>query len=81
MTNTSEDPKEVKETERRANLIADCSSSDIFGPPYNREVLVNTLVYHQHREDSSCICGWAELGRSHPEHVADVYESRWKERD
>ncbi len=42
---------------------------------YNREALVRTLVYHQHTETSSCICGWDELGRSHPEHVADMYEA------
>lgn len=42
--------------------------------PYDREVLVEILVYHYRKNDSSCGCGWAELGRSHPEHVANVYE-------
>lgn len=42
--------------------------------PYDREVLVTVLVYHQHTNTSGCICGWAVLGASHPEHVADVYE-------
>jgi hypothetical protein len=42
--------------------------------PYNREVLVEVLVYHAHTNSSGCFCGWAELGKSHPEHVADVYE-------
>lgn len=41
---------------------------------YDREVLVEILVYHYRRDNSSCGCGWAELGRSHPEHVANVYE-------
>ena len=42
--------------------------------PYDREVLVAVLVYHYRKDHASCGCGWAELGRSHPEHVATVYE-------
>jgi hypothetical protein len=49
--------------------------------PYDRSVLVDVLVYHYRRDDSSCGCGWAELGRSHPEHVADVYEMAVRERN
>jgi hypothetical protein len=41
---------------------------------YDRELLVKVMTYHQAKEDSSCICGWAVLGASHPEHVVDVYE-------
>lgn len=41
---------------------------------YSHDVLVEVLTYHQHTATSSCICGWAELGRSHPEHVAHIYE-------
>lgn len=41
---------------------------------YVRSVLVEVLVYHYRTDTSGCGCGWAELGRSHPEHVADVYE-------
>ena len=26
------------------------------------------LVAHQRRDISSCLCGWAELGKSHPGH-------------
>jgi hypothetical protein len=26
------------------------------------------LTAHQRRDISSCLCGWSELGRSHPEH-------------
>jgi hypothetical protein len=26
------------------------------------------LVKHQRRNISSCLCGWAELGKSHPRH-------------
>lgn len=41
---------------------------------YNRMVLVEILVYHYRKDISGCGCGWAELGRSHPEHVANIYE-------
>lgn len=41
---------------------------------YNREVLVEVLVYHYHVLGKGCGCGWAELGKSWPEHVATVYE-------
>jgi hypothetical protein len=42
---------------------------------YDREILVEILVYHYRTDNSGCGCGWAELGKSHPEHVADVYEA------
>ena len=42
--------------------------------PYVRSSLVEILVYHYRKNDSSCGCGWAELGHSHPEHVVNVYE-------
>lgn len=42
--------------------------------PYDRAVLVNVLIYHQRTATSGCGCGWAVLGASHAEHVADVYE-------
>jgi hypothetical protein len=46
--------------------------------PYDRKVLVDVLVYHWPRQDSSCFCGWGQrpehLGLSHAEHVATVYE-------
>ncbi len=44
--------------------------------PYDREVLVDVLVYHGRNGIKGCRCVWADLGRSHPEHVADVYEQR-----
>lgn len=28
------------------------------------------LVAHQRRDISSCLCGWAELGKSHARHQA-----------
>ena len=28
------------------------------------------LVAHQRQTAQHCLCGWGELGRSHPEHVA-----------
>jgi hypothetical protein len=42
--------------------------------PYDRDVLVEVLVYHYRADIKGCGCGWAELGRSWPEHVATVYE-------
>jgi hypothetical protein len=41
---------------------------------YDRVVLVDVLVYHYRDGIKGCGCGWAELGRSWPEHVATVYE-------
>lgn len=45
---------------------------------YDREVLTNVLVYHQRTSIRGCRCGWAVLGASHPEHVADIYEEAMK---
>lgn len=28
----------------------------------------DVLIAHQRRDNRSCICGWAELGKSHPAH-------------
>jgi hypothetical protein len=42
---------------------------------YDRNVLVAVLVYHWPTQTSGCWCGWAELGKSFPAHVADVYEA------
>lgn len=47
---------------------------------YDREVLVTILVYHW-RTDNGCGCGWAVLGASHAEHVADVYEESMRAHD
>lgn len=41
---------------------------------YDREKLIDVLVYHQRSDSSGCICGWGVLGESHAVHVADVYE-------
>lgn len=32
----------------------------------------DALVAHQRFDNRSCLCGWAELGKSHPRHVAGV---------
>lgn len=45
---------------------------------YNRKILTDVLIYH-YRDKSGCGCGWGQgqiehLGRSWPEHIADVYE-------
>ncbi len=42
--------------------------------PFVREVMISVLVYHQPTNTSGCLCGWGELGRSHPEHVVEIYE-------
>lgn len=34
------------------------------------KTMTDTLVDHQRQNASSCLCGWAELGKSHPEHQA-----------
>ena len=41
---------------------------------YDRNVLVEVLVYHQRAKSSGCGCGWHVLGASHAEHSAEVYE-------
>lgn len=48
---------------------------------FDRDVLVDVLVYHYRKDISGCGCGWAELGRMHPKHVADVYEASMAARD
>lgn len=43
---------------------------------YRRDLLVHVLVYHYRvAPGKGCGCGWDELGRSWPDHVADVYEA------
>jgi hypothetical protein len=32
--------------------------------------VTKVLVAHQRRDNSSCLCGWARLGFSHPTHQA-----------
>jgi hypothetical protein len=44
-------------------------------PTFDRDVLVEVLVYHWPTATSGCWCGWAELGKSFAGHVADVYEA------
>jgi hypothetical protein len=34
----------------------------------DRPKLVDVLIAHQRRDSESCICGWAELGKSHSRH-------------
>ncbi len=41
---------------------------------YNRDVMTAVLVAHQRHRSDACLCGWAELGKSHAEHVATEYE-------
>lgn len=42
---------------------------------YDHAVLVEILIYHYRvAPGKGCGCGWDELGRSWPEHVATVYE-------
>jgi len=46
---------------------------------YDRSVLVTVLIYHQRQSIQYCHCGWGEIGKSHPEHVASEYEKRMTE--
>jgi hypothetical protein len=41
---------------------------------YDRALLVETVIFHHKDRIEGCRCGWAELGRCHGAHVADVYE-------
>jgi hypothetical protein len=34
--------------------------------------MAEVLTAHQRQNSSSCLCGWSELGKSHPEHQAGV---------
>jgi len=36
------------------------------------EQIADALTAHQRQNSSSCLCGWAELGKSHPAHQAAV---------
>jgi hypothetical protein len=42
---------------------------------YDRALLVEILVYHYRTNNAGCGCGWHELGKSHPEHIANIYEA------
>lgn len=46
---------------------------------YVRDKFYWVLVYHQRKDISGCICGWAVLGASHPNHVLDEYEKEMAE--
>jgi hypothetical protein len=42
--------------------------------PFNRDVMMTVLIYHQRKDISVCGCGWSKLGHSHAKHVVEVYE-------
>ncbi len=42
--------------------------------PFDRELMIDMLVYHWRTKTSGCGCGWAELGRSHAKHIVEIYE-------
>lgn len=44
-------------------------------PDYDRDVLVHVVTYHGRNGIEGCRCGWSVLGKSHSEHVANVYEA------
>lgn len=46
---------------------------------YDRDKLIQTLVYHWPTKNSGCWCGWNELGKLFPAHVADIYEQMLRE--
>jgi hypothetical protein len=41
---------------------------------YDRAVLVDVILNHGRTRIQDCHCGWAVIGSSHADHVADVYE-------
>ena len=45
---------------------------------YDRERLIQVLIYHQRLDIGHCACGWGgrpqHLGLSHAAHIADIYE-------
>lgn len=42
---------------------------------YDREVLLGVLTGHQQRTSTGiCACGWNSHGKSHSEHVVNIYE-------
>ena len=43
--------------------------------PYDRDVLIEVVIYHHKPRIEGCACGWAKLGADHGAHVADVYEA------
>ena len=42
--------------------------------PEERAILIEVITYHYMDKNASCGCGWAELGKSQPAHVVDVFE-------
>ena len=42
--------------------------ADLYGDLSVGEAAEAILVAHQRRDIRSCLCGWSELGRSHPRH-------------
>jgi hypothetical protein len=48
--------------------------------PEMRRCLVEVIIYHWHTNTSGCGCGWAVLGASYAEHVADVFAESWAAR-
>lgn len=47
------------------------------------EAAARVLVAHQRHRSASCLCGWAELGRSHAAHqveaLREVFAGVWDE--
>ena len=42
--------------------------------PTYRNLTAAVLVAHQRVNLTACLCGWADLGRSHADHVARVLD-------
>jgi hypothetical protein len=47
------------------------ASSDGTNP---RQLAIDVLVAHQRKNSQYCLCGWGELGMSHPAHVAAILD-------
>jgi hypothetical protein len=43
---------------------------------YDRDLLLDVLIYHQRQNIGACHCGPLQPGSSYCEHVRDVYEKR-----
>lgn len=40
-----------------------------------RNLATAVLIAHQRKDITSCLCGWAELGKSHAAHVASILDA------
>lgn len=62
------------------SLLAKLEGLDDKGRPtvirVRRDILIDVVIYHTKTNIKGCRCGWAKLGESWAEHVADVVQQR-----